>query len=384
MATTSAYGATRSMTLVITALLAIAMYNCVVLYFWIFTFYKRYQGKYFWIMIGATTGVLWYSVFATLIGFQVGSAKANVVMQAFGYVFMTTGVALILYSRLDLVTKGRVVTFVLWMIITTTCVINIPLAALFAAAFWTKKVATVALVFEKMGILFSCIRELIITAIFMWEAKRNLKSLLDAKGEEGRRMFYGLMTVLVVVIFLDASILVCNFANYKPIKLAYGGITNSVKVMMEFAILNRLINLIQSPTIIRQQGAPEISLTDNTNANNTHRNFINALNRNSGSHQQRNTPSPFSPGSSLPEDPNEYKQRRSSDPDSNPDTVTYRHEEFLEPSSQEQYHEISRETTDATVTAPERSLSWDHITHSGSNGSTEAGSSSKETPLQMV
>ncbi|PLN79641.1 hypothetical protein BDW42DRAFT_201583 [Aspergillus taichungensis] len=376
MATTIAYGANRRMTLVITALLAIAMYNCLVLYFWIFTFYKRFRGKYFWTMMCATTGVLWYSIFATLIGFQVGSAKANVVMQAFGYVFMTTGVALILYSRLDLVTRGKIVLFVLWMIIITTCCINIPLAALFAAAFWTKKVATVALVFEKMGILFSCIRELIITAIFMWEAKRNLKSLLDAKGEEGKRMFYSLMVVLGIVIFLDASILVCNFANYKPIKLAYGGITNSVKVMMEFAILNRLINLIQSPTTICQQGGiPDISLPSNPNPN-----------RNSVSHGQRNAPSPLYPGSGAHEHPDEYKQRRSSDPESNTDTVTYRHEECLESSSQEHYHAMSRETTDATVATPERSLSWDHITHSGSHGSgtTEADSSSKESPLRMV
>ena len=374
MASTIAYGASRRMTLVITALLSIAMYNCLVLYFWIFTFYKRFRGKYFWTMLCATTGVLWYSVFATLIGFQVGSAKANVVMQAFGYIFMTTGVALILYSRLDLVTRSKIATFVLWMIIITTCVINIPLAALFAAAFWTKKVATVALVFEKMGVLFSCIRELIITAIFMWEAKRNLKSLLDAKGEEGKRMFYSLMIVLGVVIFLDASILVCNFANYKPIKLAYGGITNSVKVMMEFAILNRLISLIHSPTIIGQQGGiPDISLPGNTNPN-----------RNSGSHGHHNTNSPLFPGSGPHEQPDQYKQRRSSDPESNADTVTYRHEEFPESSSQEQYHEVSREMTDATVTAPEQSLSWDHITHSGSHGSTEAGSSSKESPLQMV
>ncbi|KAE8343075.1 hypothetical protein BDV24DRAFT_173444 [Aspergillus arachidicola] len=159
-------------------LLAIAAYNSVELFYWVFSFFRRYNGCYFWSLLVTAMGTI---VFVTA-----------VVLSAF--IEFTTRPALESFSRK----------------------------------------------YEHFVIACSCARELVLSGIYLWVAFRNLKPILDAKVQEGRRLKRELIIMNAFVLASTVCLVVLDHTDHDAIKHGYGSMATSVKLKMEFAVLNKL------------------------------------------------------------------------------------------------------------------------------------------------
>ncbi|KAL4912800.1 hypothetical protein BDW62DRAFT_214745 [Aspergillus aurantiobrunneus] len=181
--------------------LAIAAYNTIELLFWIFGFFKRWQGLYFWSILTATVCVGSFMIIATLLNFQ----KAPMIVCGTGvalvYPYLLTAQVLVLYSRLHLVTQGH------------------------------QRFLAADRFIERSMIIAPIGRELFICGICIYEAMRQLQPIMAVKGRAGRKVMLHLIFVFGAVIVLDG--LIC--------------VVHSIELKMEFGILNKLLEMLAAP-----------------------------------------------------------------------------------------------------------------------------------------
>ncbi|KAH8433818.1 uncharacterized protein LDX57_011452 [Aspergillus melleus] len=240
---------TEGITLLLVSFMSIALYNALELFFWIFDFFKRRRGCYFWSMILSAFGILMYTTAQVIFFFNLAPHTAWAPLISIGYLIMSTSLVMVLYSRLHLVTSDRIARCVLWMVIITTLVFPLPMQLLFLIGIFkhSMRVLDVSLIYERLVITVSCAREYIILGIYNFEAFRNLKHVIAIKGSQGRKVRRILIATTFIIVCLDTALLVTEFQDRRAIKMTYSAFSISIKLKMEFAILNKLINLVQSP-----------------------------------------------------------------------------------------------------------------------------------------
>lgn len=236
-------------TLLIMSFMAIAIYNGLELFFWIFDFFKHRRGCYFWSMICSAFGVVMFTLAQILFFFNLAPVGVWAPFISIGFLIMTTAVAMVLYSRLHLVTSARIARIVLWMVILTTLLFSLPMQILFLSGIFKKDthVLNISLIYERLVLTTSCAREWIILGVYIFEAFRSLRPVIKIKGRSGRKVRNILIATTIIIICLDAGLLITEFQDRRAIKMTYSAFSSSIKLKMEFAILNKLINLVQSP-----------------------------------------------------------------------------------------------------------------------------------------
>ena len=101
-------------------------------------------------------------------------------------------------------------------------------------------------VFEKIQVSGFFLQEVFISGIYIWETAAWLKVRKGfGPGEEqrGGRMMVHLVLVNVVVLVLDITILVLECVGLRDVQRAYKFFAYSVKLKVEFSILNQLVEL---------------------------------------------------------------------------------------------------------------------------------------------
>ncbi|KAF7585442.1 hypothetical protein BBP40_010901 [Aspergillus hancockii] len=255
-------GLTNEVAVIVMPLLAIAGYNAFELFFWIFDFFRRYRGCYFYSVLVATLGVLIFVICAILQIFDLAPPAVAHGLLPLGIITMSAGSAMVLYARIHLVTSGRIPQFVLGIIIITTCAFHIPLfTLLYIGAFSPKgpQMSPIYQRFENTVITVMCVRELIVSGIYVWAAVRNLKPVLMVKGREGRRVVNNLIAVNIVVVAFNVLLLVQVYMHRQLVKMGCGALTHSIKLKMEFTVLNKLVTLVQSSPHLNQAPALRLS-----------------------------------------------------------------------------------------------------------------------------
>ncbi|KAE8349616.1 hypothetical protein BDV28DRAFT_151727 [Aspergillus coremiiformis] len=248
-------------TLIVVPLLAVALYNALELFYWIFSFFRRYRGCYFWSLTVATCGII---IFVTAVVLEIsGNGPPPLARIAFplGVFSMATGSVMVLYARMHLVTEGRTPQYVLYFIISTACGLHLPLCLMYLIKGFTTRrdVDYFSHKYEHVVIICSCARELLISGIYLWVAFRNLKPILDAKGREGRRVVRELIIVYIIVLLSDAALVAIDQTRHSAIKSGYAPVATSVKLKLEFAVLNKLINLVQTPPRLNRISSVRLS-----------------------------------------------------------------------------------------------------------------------------
>ncbi|OGM48236.1 hypothetical protein ABOM_002218 [Aspergillus bombycis] len=248
-------------------LLAIAAYNSVELFYWIFSFFRRYRGCYFWSLLVTAWGIIIFATAVVLSVANMGPPAFISITYTLGFLTMVTGSVMVLYARLHLVTMDRTPQYVLLLIIFTTCTLHLPLCIInlikeCKGVSARPALASFARNYEHFVILCSCAREVFISGVYLWVAFRNLKPILDAKGHEGRRVIRELTIFNVFVLVSAAVLVVLDHTNHDQVKQGYGPMAASVKLKMEFAVLNKLVNLVQSPLHLNQVTSLHLSTED--------------------------------------------------------------------------------------------------------------------------
>lgn len=234
----------------IVAFLALSLYNAVELNVIILTVFKRQGGLYFWSFVATTNGIIPHSL-GFMLKNVVGSHNFGlyITLVAVGWVPMVTGQSLVLYSRLHLLFwDAFYLRLVLAMIVINAVVLHTPIIILMyganssAANSWTKPYV----VYEKIQVTVFFLQELVISGLYI----KACFSFFDTKdspyGAAVRKMRRHLLLVSVLVVILDIPILALEYTDTYDLQTAYKAFVYSVKLKMEFQILNKLVEMTRS------------------------------------------------------------------------------------------------------------------------------------------
>lgn len=232
-----------TITYVITAFISLALYNVIELNGFIFTTFKKRNGLYFWSMFVATWGVALnatgYLLKYLLTQSSSGLQALYTVLVLVGWSSMVTGQSVVLFSRLHLLVHDRfTIRFVLTMIVLDALMCHPPTFALFSLTNNqndTQRFSVAYSIFEKFQLFIFFIQEFIISAIYILESKKFLKARKAMAPNSGRTgttldtsltdrskmVIYWLISVNVLVVLLDISILVLEFSGLYDLQTSW-------------------------------------------------------------------------------------------------------------------------------------------------------------------
>ncbi|KAF2656295.1 hypothetical protein K491DRAFT_597183 [Lophiostoma macrostomum CBS 122681] len=245
-----------SASLIIVAFITIALYNVAELTVLIQTFFKRHSGWYYYSLLVATLGIFLHALGNIFKFYRVTHSNvANTIVAWLGWVLMVTGQSVVLYSRLHLVVQAPWIRWVLFMIIgnavvlhTTTGVLTFLTNLTASGSRWKGPYS----VMERVQITMFFIQEVILSGIYIWKTTSMLRSegpLFNApqnvRGTKGKQVLLHTILINLVIIALEVTLLGLEFSGLYDIQTSYKTAVYSVKLKMEFTILNQLINLVK-------------------------------------------------------------------------------------------------------------------------------------------
>lgn len=250
-----------------------ALYNMVELLVQIPLRFKIRRGLYFWSLLLSAIGVLPYTLGLLFKFFGVISGQPEVFVAialiAVGWQLMVTGQSFVLYSRLHLICRNhKTIRAVLCMIFFNFIVANVPTIILLSGASgphpgnW----ALVYGVWERLQLCLYFTQEVVISAIYCFEIVRMLRPIqLDIEtapisngsdsssrvlrrmsDDKNKRVLRHLLWINGVIVALDITLLVTEFIGHYEIQVLYKAFVYSIKLKMEFRILNQLTDIAQT------------------------------------------------------------------------------------------------------------------------------------------
>ncbi|OJK01280.1 hypothetical protein ASPACDRAFT_41544 [Aspergillus aculeatus ATCC 16872] len=254
-------------TFLLACFVAVAAFGSIELLLLIFDFFKRRRGLYFWSLLLSTLATLVFTVVITLLWFAVPQARFGLAFViVICYPTLNVGNTLVIYSRLHLVTSGRKIRWLFWMIIISSVVFLLPQAIIvvISASPDGGHVRNLYRTFEKLSVTATCVREMIVGGVFVWATARNLKPLIMIKGREGRKMVFYLIVATTMMVVTDIIIVVVVLCGQLYIISALTAFFSVLKLKLEFFSLGKLIRLIQSaPGVCHHQATEGSSLRFN-------------------------------------------------------------------------------------------------------------------------
>ncbi len=239
-----------AVTTAIIAFMALSTYNVIELDVIIFSSFKRRRGLYFWSFLAATNGIIPHNL-----GFLLKNVLNShtfglyITLVAIGWVPMVTGQALVLYSRLHLIFRNPFgLRMVLAMILTNAFILHVPIIILMYGANTSPDNSWVPVydIYEKIQVTMFSVQEFIISAIYV----KTCFFYFDTEslyGDAVRKMRLHLLLINIIVILLDIPILVLEYTGQYDLQTAYKAFVYSVKLKLEFRILNRLLDMTRAP-----------------------------------------------------------------------------------------------------------------------------------------
>ncbi|KAB8070564.1 hypothetical protein BDV29DRAFT_32432 [Aspergillus leporis] len=236
-------GDSDGLRITITTFVVVAWYNAIELIILIFSTFKQYRGVYFWsILISTAIGILPYSVGFFMKFFNLTSAIwLSLTLITVGWWAMVTGQSFVLYSRLHLVVQSpTILRFVCGMIIANVFLLHIPTTVLTYMANYEQNYRYLRAynIMERVQVAGFCAQELIISGLYMWETNRMLKL---NPNRDNRNIIFQLFTMNLLCILMDIGLIAVECANYYIYQTTLKATVYSIKLKVEFGVLNKLI-----------------------------------------------------------------------------------------------------------------------------------------------
>ncbi|KAJ5899817.1 integral membrane protein [Penicillium taxi] len=267
-----------SATYLITAFFTISLYNVIELTIKIFLTFKRRTGVYFWSCLVATWGIAIYCIGFVLKDFGLANSISYfyVTLIVVGWWMMVTGQSMVLYSRLHLIMHNELLLrFVLGMIIVNAIIMHIPTTVLAYGANSTdyQRFLVPYSVFERVQVSIFFGQESIISGLYVYQTNRMFRPGGQMHGDVGRKLLLYLICISVVVALMDIIILGLEYAGKYTSQTAVKPVIYSIKLKLEFSILNRLVIFVQrvrDPTSISFDGSFYDMQQEEQSANEVH------------------------------------------------------------------------------------------------------------------
>lgn len=248
---TGAVSANLPILMTMVAFSTIALYNVIELNAIIFATFKRRQGLYFWSFIVATWGIAPHTVGFILKFFDVTSVWwAPLILISIGWFAMVSGQSLVLYSRLHIVagSEGRM-RWVLYMIVLDATLLGIPdmiLAFLANRPNAHASIIDAFSIFDKIQVGVFFVQESIISGFYIYETVRLLGPVGGRNRNPLRKLLSHLILVNILVLIFDATLLGTEYSGNFEIQTTYKPAIYSIKLKIEFSVLNRLIGIVKN------------------------------------------------------------------------------------------------------------------------------------------
>ncbi len=231
----------------ISAFTAVAWYNAIELNLQVFLTFKRHRGLYFWSLLISCYGCVLHSLGFLLKFFQITTNNyLSVVIITIGWYAMVTGQAVVLYSRLHLVVREqKTLRMILAMIIVNAICFHIPTTVLtfgsnshnptpFTRAFSTM---------EKVQMTVFSVQEFIISGVYVYATLKLLRPVYHGRT---RKVMMQLIWINLIIVSMDVVLLAMEYTNYYYIEATLKSMVYSIKLKLEFAVLNQLMQLANS------------------------------------------------------------------------------------------------------------------------------------------
>lgn len=270
---------------IVECFLTVAFYNVIELNVIIYSCFPRRTGLYFWSFVVATWGIAVYSVgFLTK---DLSFIRNGFVYGTFivvGWTCMVTGQSMVLFSRMHLLVRDkRILRTTLACIVINAIIGHVPTSIVLYGSNsphpdrWLEPYA----IMERIHVTIFFLQELAISAIYIVATTKLLRdksrsSSSSKRSASGRRFLMHLIKINVMVVVLDITILALEYAGLYVIQTAYKGMVYSVKLKLEFSILNSLVEMTRAYRNARI-GVPTGGVVEGGNGNNA-----NALGKGSG------------------------------------------------------------------------------------------------------
>lgn len=235
----------------IAAFTAVAWYNVAELNIQVFLTFKRHRGLYFWSLIISSYGCVLHALGFLLKFFNLTTnVYISVTIITIGWYAMVTGQAIVLYSRLHLVVRQRnVLRGVLAMIIIDAICLHIPTTVLtygsntVDSTVANQRFLTAFNIFEKLQMTGFCVQEFIISGIYVWATLKLLRPVYSGRT---RKVMMQLIWINLIIIAMDVLLLGMEYAGQYDIEATLKAMVYSIKLKLEFAVLNQLMSLANS------------------------------------------------------------------------------------------------------------------------------------------
>ncbi|KAL9100614.1 MAG: hypothetical protein Q9163_004030 [Psora crenata] len=231
----------------IAAFTAVAWYNVAELNVQVFLTFKRRRGLYFWSLLISSYGCLLHALGFLLKFFHITTNNyVSVTIITIGWYSMVTGQAVVLYSRLHLVVREqRILRGILIMIIVDAILFHIPTTVLTYGSNgdsfhrYTEPFNYV----EKIQMTAFCIQEFIISGVYVWSTISLLRPVYHGRT---RKVMIQLIWINLIIIGMDVCLLAMEYSNIYEIEATLKAMVYSIKLKLEFAVLNQLMTLANS------------------------------------------------------------------------------------------------------------------------------------------
>ncbi|KAM5347585.1 hypothetical protein ACJ41O_007409 [Fusarium nematophilum] len=226
----------------------LALYNSSELLALIFTTFKRRHGLYFWSLFLSTFGIIPYAIGWLFDYFDLLLNYVGMALNSVGWWLVVTGQSVVLYSRLHLVLDHELILRgVRWMIIVNGCVWHLTMTTLLFTitdgSSLTKGNQNPPLynALEKVQLTFFCAQEFIISGLYLWKIVDILRTTFNRK----RKFIWHLFACNVIIVVMDIALLVIMYRNNFVWEQGVKMVIYSIKLKLEFATLNRLVEFVQ-------------------------------------------------------------------------------------------------------------------------------------------
>ncbi|KAI3094025.1 hypothetical protein CBS147333_10049 [Penicillium roqueforti] len=242
----------------IVSMFSIGAYNALETAIVAFDTFKHYRSLYFWSIQVASWGILVHALPAMARFVSQASNLATSIPFMIGWYAMVTGQAVVLYSRLHLlVSDMRKMRWVLWMIVINVCILHIPMTVLFFGLNnGDSRFARPAAIFDRIQLTGFCIQDFVICSIYIYEAVRTLKSIIEVRGRDGRNAIIHLLCINTIVVILNVLLLLTEYKLHY-IQVSFKTVVYSIKLKLEVSVLNRFQSLVNGPVSLRPYGTEE-------------------------------------------------------------------------------------------------------------------------------
>jgi hypothetical protein len=100
-------------------------------------------------------------------------------------------------------------------------------------------------IYEKVQVTIFFIQELSISILYIFQTVKIMRPEGNIRGNASRSILTHLIYVNVIIVVLDITILALEYSGLYDVQTVYKGLVYSVKLKIEFSILNRLVGLAQ-------------------------------------------------------------------------------------------------------------------------------------------